>query len=440
MSIIAVSSAALAFRLAITALGIANYAILARVLGQHGTGQYFLFVAVLLAFSLVAELGLSQSATVFAGRKNASPSTIHRFLIGWAAGVGTAAGVVSMLLLPILRERWIPDLPEDSLWLAAVALPFAIYANLWTGLAIGMERVLTANAVQLASALLTLILTIISVVWLRGGVPAAISVYVAVLAVQSVAMLALARRFSAGEQRADISKALSTDLIGFGLRGYTGALSTLVWARSTLFVLDHFHGAAAVGAFSVAQQLAEKMLLPAHIIKDVVYKRIASASRAEATDMTNRYLRLITCGLIPLMLLGGWTAPYVCAWIFGPQFAAAARPFQVLLLGTMVMLVSIVLIPFFLSQLNRPGLLSILAWVNGVVNVSLALLLVPRMGVIGAALAMLCTQVLGTVIVFFMYLRLAPTRFVGTTQLSTHDLALVFSEFAALVGLGGQRK
>ncbi len=278
---------------------------------------------------------------------------------------------------------------------------------------------------QCIGGCLSLVLTIVFVWWQAGGVHTALMVYVAVMVMQGAMMWFLARNFSDGSSEADAPDGLSVGLIGFGLRIYAGALSTLFWVRASIFVLGHFHGAAAVGIFSVAQQLAEKMLLPAQIVKDVIYRRVAEADAVEAARITNRYVKFTIVALLPVVLSMGALAPSVCLWLFGPEFAPAARPFQILLAGTLVMLVTIVLGPFFLAQLDRPGLMSILACSNGVMNVLLAIALVPRWGVSGAAASVLITQMIGTFVLLMFYIRLAPTGGTSSGQVAMPGVAVV---------------
>src|SRR5439155_13131592 len=178
---------------------------------------------------------------------------------------------------------------------------------------------------------------------------------------------------------------LAREMVAFGIRGYAGAMSSFLWMRATIFLLEGFHGPTAVGIFSIAQQLAERMLLPAQVVKDVIYREIASLDRDSATRATNRYLRLAVAGLAPLAFAVALVAPWLVRALFGVRYEASVAIFRVLFVGSVVMIVPTLLVPYFLGQLRRPGLLSTLAWVNVVINSSLAFWLVPKHADVGAA-------------------------------------------------------
>src|SRR5436309_3378478 len=55
----------LSLRIGTTLVTLVNIVIIARLLGPTESGQYFVFVSVVLVLAVVAELGLSQSAIVF---------------------------------------------------------------------------------------------------------------------------------------------------------------------------------------------------------------------------------------------------------------------------------------------------------------------------------------------------------------------------------------
>ena len=297
---------------------------------------------------------------------------------------------------------------------------------------VGMRRMRELNAVQLIGGAASLVLNLLLVVALRGGVEAALGVQAVVAFAQASAMFAIAQRSVSGSSNAGVSGRLSREMLSFSLRGYWGSLSTLIWTRSTIFLLNGYHGPAAVGIFSVSQQLAEKMLLPGQALHDVVFHKVSTVSRPNATAIVNRYIRMMLWGMLPVAGLGALVAPPLIALLFGHAYLAAANVLRVLLLGGIVMSPCLLLVPYFLGQLRRPGLLSILAWINVLINLALAVLLVPVLAEIGAAVALVLTQVVGTAIVFAFYLRAAQTSLARATWLQCEDVALILHQVRAL--------
>lgn len=429
---------ALALRLATLVVTLAAYIVIARLLGPAGSGRYFVFVSVVLLIAALTELGLSQSAIVFPARDPRGVWQIHRTLVKSSLILGTSGGAIALLVFVSAGERLLPSVPLDWMLLVCLAVPAALYASLWNGLAIGLTRLVSAGGVQLSVGALTLILNLLVLGVFGRREDAAVLIYVFSLLVQALFMLVLARRFAA-KSPGEIRETLAREMLIFGVRGYLGGISTFLWMRLTIFLLNVFHGPAAVGLFSIGQQMAEKSLLPAHIIKEILYRDVASSDRAGAADQTNRCLRMTIATLAPITIAAAILAPTLMSMVFGSRFEGSADVVRVLFLGSAVMIIPTLLAPFFLGQLQRPGLLSVLAWANGFANALLAIWWIPALGALGAAWALLGSQLAGTVLVLLLYLRYSSTSLGRVIVPRQDDVALLWRRFAQLLPSGGTR-
>jgi O-antigen/teichoic acid export membrane protein len=101
--------------------------------------------------------------------------------------------------------------------------------------------------------------------------------------------------------------------------------------------------------------------------------------------------------------------------------------------------VSLLLDTFFVNQLHRPGLVSILAWLKFFVGLTFAAILIPTHDGKGAAVAIVLTQVLGTAVYLALYVRMTGTRVRELFFVDGDDLKLLKDQLMALVKLKGQR-
>jgi O-antigen/teichoic acid export membrane protein len=203
--------------------------------------------------------------------------------------------------------------------------------------------------------------------------------------------------------------------------------------------LNVFHGTAAVGIFSVAQQLVDRMLLPIQAVQDATYRKMSVLSSRAATFSINRYFRLTWWGMWLIALLGMLVAPQVIVLLLGQKYAASAEVFRVLLPGVAFMGAALLLDTYFLNQMRRPGMLSIVAWVNALISLTLALLFIPALAEKGAALALVCTQILGALIYFVLYLRLSRTRPAQLFCIHNKDLTVLRQQVGMMLfGRGGK--
>jgi O-antigen/teichoic acid export membrane protein len=421
------------------ALTMINALLLARILGPRRFGEYFLFLRVVSVLTVVADFGLSQSANAFFGRYEEWRAYLHRIILRFVpifsvCTLGIGAGVIWLA-----GDTLLPNLPRRLTWMAFAALPIQLYTNIWIGMMTGMGRIWQLNLAQLITGTLSLLMTLIFIVGLRGGAVVAATIYIVAILVQSLIMIVMASRINSGSTRAEPPAGLSREMLHFGLRGYLGTFSYILWTRVPVFVLNFFHGTAAVGIFSVAQQLADRMLLPIQAVQDASYRKMSTLSSRAATFSINRYLRLTWWGMWIVVLLGVLLAPSVIVLLLGERYAASADVCRVLLPGVAFMGAALLLDTYFLNQLRRPGLLSIVAWVNALISLTLAFLFIPSMAEKGAGLALVSTQIIGAAIYFALYLRLSGARFAQLFCLNNKDLTALREQAGTILrGRGGK--
>jgi O-antigen/teichoic acid export membrane protein len=141
-----------------------------------------------------------------------------------------------------------------------------------------------------------------------------------------------------------------------------------------------------LGVYAVASKFAELMRLPATACNYVLYPRFSRSARdvadAEARRLLPRAL-VLTAAATPLMALG---AVVVLPLLYGEAFAGAVLPTCVLLVGLTVEGAAAVA-SAYLWGIGRPGANSAAMAAGVLVTVVLDVLLIPRHGAMGAAIA-----------------------------------------------------
>jgi O-antigen/teichoic acid export membrane protein len=410
---------------------LANALMLARVLHPEGFGQYFLFLRVVSVLAALADLGLSQSANAFYGRHADYRRNIHWIVLRLVPICWLGVTALGCLFILVVGSTLLPNLSPFFAVLAFVVLPFSLYANIWNSMMVGMGQIWRVNLLQVFMCTLSLTLSAVFVVALKGGVKTAVLVYLAVMIIQFLVMLTMQLRakYLVQEPQPDLAQTM----IFFGLRAYPGSLGHLLLMRMPVFVINVTHGPAAVGIFSVAQQAVEKILLPVEATQDSVYQKMSTLGRSQATLALNRYLRLTWWGLSGLVIVGILSSYAAVMLLLGPAYAPAIGVMQILFLGSGFVALSLLLDTFFINQLHRPGLVSILVWLKFGLGLILTLLLTPKFGVKGAAVAMTITQVLGAFLYVSVYLQATSSRARELLHLETNDLALLKAHVSAAI-------
>lgn len=373
-------------QLAGLALSLVSAALIARWLGPEGKGQIAVAMLVPGVLSLLLGSGVGVAGTFLV----ASGRTPLARLSGNVAGLGlvvSAAGLAAALLLfrTGLLARVVPGLPPHVLLLALAAFPLGIFAQYVAGLVLGMQQIRALNRISVAQGALSTALVALLVAGIGLGVPGAI---VASLAAASAGLLLQVRllrrlgaRFAPRLEGEVLRPALS-----YGLRANVANLMQFFNYRLDVFVVNFLVGAGPVGIYGVAVALAELLWQWPNAVGLVLFPKSSAGSTRDAGRALRRVLWLTTAvtvaGALALALFGRLAIRIV----FGPRFDGAFVPLLLLLPGVVLLGTGKVLSNDIAGR-GHPELNSINSGLALVLTLAGNLLLVPRFGIAGAALA-----------------------------------------------------
>jgi O-antigen/teichoic acid export membrane protein len=398
MSVLSLSIVGTATRIASIVVALAVSVLVARVLGPRGLGQFFLFVQLVTLLAVIADGGLSHSAAALSGRSPGAVPYFYGLALRTLPVLAAVTVAAAAAVLGLFRDTVLPHLPTRLFWIAFAALPCAVYSNLWIGMLSGLGRIREASVAQLVGSGCWLLLTVVFVAMLNGGVAVAATVYFVSLLIQAVVMGVMAVRIVGWPSVSAPAPGAGREFLSFAARAFPGAIGYLLLIRMPAFLLNVFDGPAAVGVFSAAQQVVERTLLPVTAVQAATYLVMSSTSRAASTLAVNRYLRLCWTGMATIVAVGMVLAAPGVHLLLGARYSGAVAVCRVLFPGTLFLGGALILDAFFLNQLRRPGLVSLLTAAELVLLVVLGLVLIPARGVIGAALSLTIAQVTGTLV------------------------------------------
>jgi O-antigen/teichoic acid export membrane protein len=179
---------------------------------------------------------------------------------------------------------------------------------------------------------------------------------------------------------------LAYGVMRYGVRGQLGNLLMLVNLRLDFVILGVLAGPAVVGVYAVASKFAELMRLPATALNYVLYPRFARLGEAAATAEVHRLLRRAAAGTAAMSPVLAAASVITLPVLYGPAFRAAVLPACILLAGLAVEGAAAVASAYLCGR-GRPGANSWGMGAGALVTVALDLVLIPRAGAVGAAVA-----------------------------------------------------
>jgi O-antigen/teichoic acid export membrane protein len=411
--------------------------LLARLLGPEGRGVYSLLLLLPSTLFAVGQLGLPSALTYFAGAGRSLRSLVVA-TIGLGATLAGLLLITALVALPSLQPMLFSAAPLQLLQVATLALPIQLAASFFGSILWGRQLVRPYSRV-LAVQSVGWLLAVAGLVGIGGlGVQGALAAYLLVTGGGAAAVVALVLRERAREQsRAGDSEAAREpvavrSLLGYGLRLYPAGLTTFLSYRADLFLLSALRGdAAAIGLYALAVSFAEISFQVPDSVATVLYPRVAGAERADADRMAPsmaRFTLLVTViaalGLIPL----AWLAIRIVL----PAFEGSLLPFLILLPGTVALGLSKVL-SGYISGLGRPEPVSAIAATALAVNLLVNVILIPPLGIAGAALASMTSYALHAVLTIGLASRLSGAPYRAFISPGRAEMRRLVGRLSALV-------
>jgi O-antigen/teichoic acid export membrane protein len=369
----------------------------ARVLGPAGMGRQSFIAFAELTVITIATGGLPVALTRYIGERigRGEPEAVRR-LLGWGWRVELVLAFLGAGILAIvgvlrvdLRAAW---------FLAAFTAGLSILHTIPTAVLMGLQRWRAATVIGLVTGTLGVGATV-AVLMAGGGIAGMFAVEAVVVAINLGGAGILARRALgrlglglAGRQE-DIIREVARYAANASI---LVVLTFVVWRRSEFFFLDRFSTAAHIAYYSIAFSMITALDAVTHAIATVVAPAFATLFGAGAMDRIRsgfgrgiRLLLLVSFVLTAAALAGG---PTLLTLVYGTEYRAAGGVLLVLVVG----------LPLYSVRALSGALLGSLALVRRqvmvaavavAVNVGLDVLLIPRGGSLGAALASVGGQI-----------------------------------------------
>lgn len=399
----------------------------ARLLGPAGKGLYVL-PSVEAALVATTFGGLNSATSYFLLHRRLGPRYLRT--IALAGFFYIALG--TLLLVPIAlitRQSW-------TLLPAILSLPASAAVNLAAGYALGVKRVRFSTAVNVVVTALTLLMMGGAFLALGASPSVAIAVWIAassMVGLVAIVAVALHTRALAGDEHVGVAQYMR-----FSFKVASVNVVTLLNYRADLYIVALLASTATLGMYTVAVSAAESLLVPTQISALVTSPHIAGMELRAAGLLTARCVRnnLMIAALICGALFA-LAAPIVRA-LYGAPFVPLVPGLRILLLGVLALSLGSPISSYFTLRRGRPEVALWLASTSAVICIALALVFVPRLGMVGAAIGSTAGYTVGQAIALWYFSREARVPLRALLVPTPADLH-TYSQFATRLLQDGRR-
>ncbi len=388
-------------------LGIATSVLIARTVGPTGKGSLDLIVATAALLAMVLSLSLPQGVTFVVAQGKVAANVIASQLVV----VSLLQTLLALVILVLLRftDYFQLFLPDWGWWIVAGVVAYVwvdLLTKFWSAVLIGQQQIAIVNNSEFVgrvSQFVGLFILVAVLYWSGKQLSVGFLFLVALSASTLINILLL---FSLG-----LKFQLTRDLSGlkgalaFAVPCYAANLAQFLNYKLDVFVVGFFAGAASVGRYTLAVSLGQLLWLMSNSVASVLLPKVAASTDDDSSVRhTARVTRLslwatAACGLALAVL-----ATQAIPLLYGEAFRPSIMALIWLLPGIVVFSVANVLAAY-IAGIGKPRLNLLVSGVSLIVTIALDLALIPRLNIVGAAIASTTSYSLSALLLIIFFIR-----------------------------------
>ena len=173
-----------------------------------------------------------------------------------------------------------------------------------------------------------------------------------------------------------------------------------LYGRFDTILLTRYHGSEVTGLYNVSFQLSMLFPMVINSISTVLLPKMSGIiEKKNLINFTKKSAKALS-GLVICFIIIFIFANQVITLTYGKNYALAALPFRIFVIGYMIATILTPINVFFYAK-NQPQVLAYMNIIQMVVNIVGNLLIIPKYGMVGASCVWLITSIIGIPVIFY---------------------------------------
>ena len=370
---------------------------LARYLGANDFGKYSFVLAYLFFFSVLTLLGINKIVV----REISKDKTIQERIIGNVLSIRLLLSIAA--IIPALIIINLLNYPFDTkvlVYIMSITLLFlsirATYASVFEA-RLRMEYSALANFVE---AIVSLIL-ILSIIFFKGDLIHIMGALVISNISNLLVTFFFSRRFV--KPKFEFDFVYAKKILGASIPVGLAIVFRSIYYRIDVLMLSLMKTYAAVGYYSAAYALIAALdIIPRAIMFSIfpLMSRYSVSSRESLEISYEKSFRLILMISLPIAVMIALFSEDIILLIYGSKFLPSSLALSTLIWSIIFLFMNILFANLIISM-GKERMTAYTAGIMALVNIILNYLLIPQYSYVGASVATVFTEALGTVIYFY---------------------------------------
>ena len=429
------SMATLFRQLASAVIQLGTVVIVARLFGPDGNGTYAIAVLVPTLLATFLNLGLAPANVYHLGGKKINVALAWKTSLKAAFLISPAGLIIGGLAIILLGETFFQGVDKRFLWLSLASFPLLLLIAFMSSIFQGIGEFRRFNTLMLLQPTLTLILILlglgcgwVSLIYIISAYTTAamLSFFWGLYLLHGLLKKEPLDTHQCGESY--IKKAFL-----YGYKAHLSNILTFLNYRLDMFLVNAFLGPASTGVYLIAVQLSERMWLLSQSVSTVLLPKLSELSdlderKRQLTGIVARWMFVVA--FFASAFLAAIAFPLINI-LFGSQYVEAVVTLMLLLPGV-VFGSALKVLANDIAARGRPGLNMVTSLVVVAVNVALNVILIPLMGIEGAAISTSAAYFVSFMLCLVIQARISRVSVLATVTPNQDDIRIIKWTFESI--------
>lgn len=375
--------------------------VISRTLGAELQGVYNLAILIPNLMYNFLNFGQDTSTMFFLSNKTINKRDLIDNMIPVSIFYTIISTLLGTLFIFLLKDSMFTEVSNNTLIFALIISPLTFLNNNLTAVLKSEGKFFIVNKVQVINKIIYFL--ICTILFFIVDVNIVIFANIIIL---SISIISLWKKIGIKSIRIKFNKEYQKKNISYGFKGYLANMITFLNYRLDTFIIKALSKSTmTVGQYGVSVTLAEQVWVFASAISSVMFPYITSIEndedKSKVTSLTFKIVMVVTFMAIIVLFF----ASNLIRFVYGEDYYGSIIPLKILLIGVFSLSLGKILANDIASR-GKPELNALSNLIGLLVNVIFNILLIPRFGIVGAAMATSISYTLTSSIFLISFIKL----------------------------------
>ena len=359
--------------------------VIARKLGPHGQGLYATALALCSIAAQLGNIGLQSANTFFSSKdayllKSLLYNSIFTSLLASSFFI-----VIAYILYNFFPSIW--PINKELTVISSFWLPAGLTLLLTQGLLVGIQQIFKYNVIEFTQKI-TFFLIICLIFYVDNISPKTfflfntLSVYVA-----AALCIYFIKRYPSFVRKYTFDSSFYFKTIRYSMGAYVASILSYLTLRFDLLMVKTMTSSQSTGNYSIAVSIADVLYMLPSVVGLMLFSKLSPDSVSEhRVHILKKSISLLSIIMLFFSIIAALTAHFFIDLFYGKEFNTAAQALIYLIPGIYFLSLS-TQNQNFMASTKRLKMMTIGPFLAFIINILLNLLLIPSLGINGAAIS-----------------------------------------------------